>query len=102
METFGPKASPTRADNDLLKLVRELPAQRLGQLPYFYLDCGTEDGLLPFSRGFADLLLERKIPHEYRELPGKHNWEYWDAQVREVLRVAAQKIPRAAGPRGNL
>jgi S-formylglutathione hydrolase FrmB len=95
METFGPAGSPTRAANDLMKLVRDVPADRLTSLPYLYLDCGTEDGLLSFSRKLADLLRERKIPHEYRELPGAHNWEYWDAQVREVLRVAAQKIPPA-------
>jgi S-formylglutathione hydrolase FrmB len=95
METFGPAGSQTRAANDLMKLVREFPAAQLGSLPYFYLDCGTEDGLLSFSRSLADLLHERKIPHEYRELPGQHNWEYWDAQVREVLSVASQKIPQA-------
>lgn len=95
METFGPAGSETRAANDLMKLVHEFPAARLSQLPYFYLDCGTEDGLLSFSRKLADLLRERKIPHEYRELPGTHNWVYWDAQVREVLRVAAQKLPQA-------
>jgi putative tributyrin esterase len=95
MQTFGPLGSQTRASNDLMKLLREFPAARLGELPYFYLDCGTEDALLPLSRSFADLLLERKIPHEYRELPGSHDWAYWDAQVREVLRIAAQKIPQA-------
>ncbi len=95
METFGPAGSSTRAANDLMKLAREFPADRLNTLPYLYLDCGTEDGLLPFSRSLADLLLQRKIPHEYRELPGSHNWQYWDAQVREVLRVAAQRIPQA-------
>jgi S-formylglutathione hydrolase FrmB len=35
---------------------------------------------------------EKKIPHEYRELPGDHSWSYWDNQVQEVLRVAAQKL----------
>jgi putative tributyrin esterase len=95
METFGPAGSQTRAANDLMKLFREFPAARLSSLPYIYLDCGTEDGLLPFSRSLADLLQERKIPHEYRELPGAHNWAYWDAQVREVLSVAAQRIPQA-------
>lgn len=95
MQTFGPTGSETRAANDLMKLVREFPAARLASLPYFYLDCGTEDGLLPFSRALTDLLRERKIPYEYRELPGQHNWTYWDAQVLEVLRVAAQKIPQA-------
>jgi S-formylglutathione hydrolase FrmB len=95
METFGPAGSETRAANDLMKIVREFPAARLNQLPYFYLDCGTEDALLPFSRSLADLLRERKIPHEYRQLPGNHNWAYWDSQVREVLRLASQKIPQA-------
>lgn len=95
METFGQPGSPTRAANDLTKLVREFPAERLASLPYLYLDCGTEDGLLSFSRRLADLLRERKIPYEYRELPGSHSWDYWDAQVREVMSVAARKIPQA-------
>lgn len=95
METFGPAGSPVRAANDLSKLVRDFPAERLKELPYFYLDCGTEDGLLSSSRNLSALFIERKIPHEFRELPGAHNWAYWDAQVREVLRVAAQRIPQA-------
>lgn len=95
METFGPAGSQTRTANDLMRLAREFPAARLNSLPYFYLDCGTEDALLSFSRSLADVLYERKIPHEYRQLPGNHNWAYWDAQVREALRVAAQKIPQA-------
>ena len=95
METFGPAGSPTRVANDLTKLVREFPADRLTSLPYLYLDCGTEDGLLSFSRRLADLLRERKIPHEYRELPGNHNWDYWNAQALEVLAVAARIIAPA-------
>jgi len=101
---YGPEHSQTRADNDLAKLFRELPAERIAGLPYVYLDCGTEDALLRSSRGLADLLLARKIPHEYRELPGDHSWPYWDAQVQEVLKIAVQKmsgLPRFlnSGPR---
>jgi S-formylglutathione hydrolase FrmB len=88
MQTFGAPGSQTRADNDLHKLVRNLPAERLASLPFLYLDCGTEDGLLATNRELATILLERKIPHEFRQLPGKHSWEYWDAQVQEVLKVA--------------
>lgn len=95
METFGPAGSPVRATNDLTKLVREFPAERLKELPYFYLDCGTEDGLLQFSRNLSALFVERKIPHEFRQLPGTHDWAYWDAQVIAVLHLAAQKIPQA-------
>jgi S-formylglutathione hydrolase FrmB len=89
---FGGTDSPVRASNDIYRMVRELPAARVASLPYFYLDCGTEDVLLQSSRDFAALLVERKIPHEYRQLPGSHGWAYWDKQVREVLKLAAQRL----------
>lgn len=97
---FGHEDSPMRRANDLHKLYRELTAERIAALPYVYLDCGTEDPLLSSSRSLAAILLERKIPHEYRRLPGKHNWQYWDAQVQEVLRIAARKLrePAASVP----
>ncbi len=53
------------------------------------------------NQRFAALLREKKIPHEYRELPGDHNWAYWDQQVPEVLQLAAQKmrLPRGESRR---
>jgi putative tributyrin esterase len=92
MNTFGPATSQTRGTNDLFKLVRELPAQRVKSLPYIYFDCGTEDFLFKNNRDFVTLLLERKIPHEYRQLPGSHNWQYWDQQIKEILRLTAQRL----------
>ena len=92
MQTFGDDNSETRAANDLHKLARSIVSQRKGSLPLFYLDCGTEDGFLATNRELATIFLERKIPHEFRQLPGQHNWVYWDSQVREVLRIAAQKM----------
>ena len=89
---FGPIASETRKANDIYEIARGLSAGRLGGLPYFYLDCGTEDFLIGLNQQFAALLREKKIPHEYRELPGDHNWAYWDRQVPEVLEIAAQKM----------
>jgi S-formylglutathione hydrolase FrmB len=89
---YGPENSPTRAANDLSRLYRELPKERIASLPYVYLDCGTEDPLLQSSRSLVEILLTRKIPHEYHELPGNHDWAYWDAQVQEVLKIAAQKM----------
>ena len=89
---FGAMDSPVRAANDVFKLYRELPAERITALPYLYLDCGTEDGLLQSNRNLADILQGRKIPHEYRELPGAHNWPYWNRQVMEVLRIAVTKV----------
>lgn len=89
---FGPEDNPMRKANDVHKLYRDVPAERIRELPYVYLDCGTEDPLLQSSRSFAEVLLARKIPHEYRQLPGGHNWVYWDVQVQEVLKIAAQRM----------
>jgi len=98
-QTFGPLNSTTRASNDLFKLVREMPAGRVATLPFLYLDCGTEDlfRLLPVNRLMSDLLIERGIPHEYRERPGDHNMAYWGHQTPDLLRVAAEnlKLPSA-------
>jgi putative tributyrin esterase len=89
---FGPVDSAVRKANDIFQLVRDLPVEKIPALPYFYLDCGTEDGLAGTNLKLATLLREKKIPHEYRELPGIHNWVLWDAQVQEVLQLATHKL----------
>ena len=88
---FGPPNSEVRTANDLNDLLRRMPAERAAALPYMYLDCGTEDPLLPSSKALADILLMRKIPHEFRQLPGAHDWIYWDQQVVEVLRIFGER-----------
>jgi S-formylglutathione hydrolase FrmB len=93
---FGPENSPTRAANDLNKLFRDLPAARIAALPFVYIDCGTEDLLLQSNRDLADILVARKIPHEFRQLPGTHAWRYWDSQVQEILRIVARKLREPA------
>jgi S-formylglutathione hydrolase FrmB len=95
IKLFGPFASETRQANDLFEIIEKLPAGRVQSLPYFYFDCGTEDSplIFPYNRQLAQLMFEKKIPHEYRELPGDHSWAYWDRQVREVLRTMSEKLP---------
>lgn len=91
-KTFGPAGSTTRANNDLLKLTRDISADAIKSLPVIYLDCGTEDILFATNRSYADLLLERKIPHEFRQLPGNHNWQYWDQQIQQILSLASKTL----------
>ncbi len=94
MKLFGAAGSETRLKNDLFDIVAKFPAARVASLPYFYFDCGTEDVQFIFSsnRELASLMFEKKIPHEFRELPGDHSWAYWDKQIPEVLKIAAQKM----------
>jgi S-formylglutathione hydrolase FrmB len=92
LQTFGPVDSPTRKANDVFKLAREVSTKKITPLPYFYIDCGTEDFLFSNNREFVNLFVELKIPHEYRQLPGAHSWTYWDAQLQEILRLAATEL----------
>lgn len=84
MRIFGPTGGLTRTENDLLTLVAKVtdPAR----LPYLYLDCGTSDPLLKANRDFTAWLPPQNIRYEYHEVPGAHTWQYWDQQVREMLR----------------
>ena len=94
LKTFGPVGSDTRKANDVFEITRALTPGRIASLPYFYFDCGTEDAAQHFNpnRELSGMFLEKKISHEYRELPGNHSWAYWDQQVKEVLRIAAEKL----------
>lgn len=85
---FGPVDSETRKSNDIFSIVRELSPEKMKATPFIYLDCGTEDFLFQNNRDFVNLLIEKKVPHEYRQLPGVHDWKYWDKQVQEFLRIA--------------
>ena len=96
---YGPAGEPdneTRKANDIFRLVRELSPEQVKTLPFLYLDCGTEDFLIGDNRNFSALLIEKKVPHEFRQLPGGHTWPYWDKQVQEILKLAAERLAAPA------
>jgi putative tributyrin esterase len=89
-QIFGPPETAIRKANDPFEIVRSATPDKIKSWPFFYFDCGTEDILFKSNRDFADLLWEKSIPHEFRQLPGSHNWKYWDAQVKEFLRLSSR------------
>jgi S-formylglutathione hydrolase FrmB len=88
ISVFGEPESQTRKDNDIFRIVHEVDAAKIKSLPFIYFACGTEDWLFKPNRDFADLLQTRKIPHEFRELPGIHDWNFWNGQIKEFLRLS--------------
>lgn len=46
------------------------------------IDCGTEDVLYPGNHALHEKMVKLKIPHDYIERPGKHDWAYWRNAVR--------------------
>lgn len=89
---MGPDDSDVRKINDAYAILRAMSADRVKSLPFIYQSCGTEDFLIEDNRNFVALMVEKKVPHEYREMPGAHTWTFWDDQVREFLDVAARRI----------
>ena len=89
-EIFGPPDGVIRKANDPFDIIRRATPERIKVYPFIYLDCGTEDFLFQNNREFVSLLVEKKVPHEFRQLPGGHTWKYWDQQVKEFI----QSIPR--------
>jgi putative tributyrin esterase len=89
---FGPADNDVRKNNDIFAMVGRLTPETKKNVPYIYLSCGTEDLFFKNNREFADLLNQKGIPHEYRELPGSHDWKFWDSQVYEFLQIAERRF----------
>lgn len=73
------------ADNwknfSVINLIEKKPADSLAII----IDCGTEDFFYPVNQDLHNKMLRLKIPHEYTERPGKHNWDYWRNAVQYQL-----------------
>ncbi len=49
------------------------------------IDCGVQDFIVMMSRNAHEKMLKLKIPHDYIERPGAHDWKYWNTAVRYQL-----------------
>jgi S-formylglutathione hydrolase FrmB len=49
------------------------------------IDCGTEDFFYEINHKLHEKMLRLKIPHDYIERPGQHDWNYWGNAVEYQL-----------------
>lgn len=68
-------------DYSIMKEMETYPKDSLAII----IDCGIEDNILKMSRMTHEKMLALKIPHDYTERPGKHNWNYWANAVQYQL-----------------
>ena len=80
---FGDLELAAKSDKNPRVLVENLTGKK--ELPKIYLACGTGDDLLPASRIFRDLMPKAGFDVTYFEGPGRHDWDFWDEQIRLVL-----------------
>jgi S-formylglutathione hydrolase FrmB len=85
---FSPALRP-----DAERAVQGVPAAA----PFLYISCGTADSLLPINREFVGWLMQRNLPHEYREAPGVgHTWALWDEEIGLFFDLLESRGFRAA------
>lgn len=55
------------------------------QLPYLYVACGRQDDLYPLQPYFLQLCAAHGIAVDANEEDGRHDWPFWDRQIRRFL-----------------
>ena len=81
--------SPVGGPNDTFALAEKICRD---MLPAIRIDCGVDDFLIEENRSFHAHLDKLKIPHEYKEFPGDHNWGYWDEHVQEAIAFHSRQL----------
>lgn len=92
---FGPWGSQTRRDNDPYLLVSMADPAKM---PYLFLSCGEQEGLLPANKRFVKLLETRGFRYEFQAGPGGHDWNQWDRRVPSLFQslLGHIKLQRSA------
>jgi S-formylglutathione hydrolase FrmB len=72
-------------EHDLIRMIEELDKSD-GPKPKFYQSCGTEDFLYDKNAAVRAAFEQSGLDYTYTEGPGVHNWDFWDGQIREVLK----------------
>lgn len=78
---FGPWQSQTQKDNDPLLLAKSADPAKI---PYLFLACGEQEGLLAVNNQFAAVLKQRAFQFEYHTARGNHDWYQWNAWMPEL------------------
>ena len=55
------------------------------EIPRFYMACGRQDDLLKANMDFRDFLKENGADVTWDEEDARHDWDFWDSQIRKVL-----------------
>lgn len=79
---FGPWGSETRSNNDPFVLVRKADPEKI---PFMFVTCGEQEGLLLSNRRFAALLGKEHFHFEFHPGPGAHDWNQWNRLLSEMF-----------------
>jgi enterochelin esterase-like enzyme len=76
-----------------LDQARDKPVDDLKKVRY-YIDCGDDDFLIKANMALHAILLDRKVPHEFRVRDGGHSWPYWRTGIVDGLQFIGRSFHR--------
>ncbi|GAB3516530.1 alpha/beta hydrolase [Emticicia fontis] len=79
--------------NAPIKIVETGNAEELKKVK-FYIDCGDDDFLIKGNMALHAMMIDKKIPHEFRVRDGGHTWTYWRTALPEVLKFVGESFHR--------
>ena len=82
---FGPEDEYNGSINDIFAAAKNLANDATKPRPRLYMTCGTEDFLYADNIAFRDYLRTLGLKIDYRESPGAHTWEFWNAELPALL-----------------
>jgi putative tributyrin esterase len=85
LKAFGDTDKKFRDEHNVFALLQR---ERDSSIPYIYCVVGIQDGyksFLPAHREFTNLLYEYGKMYEYHEIPGEHDWKFWDEEIQPLL-----------------
>lgn len=87
---FGAADSATRRENDVMLLIGRAETK---SLPYIFVMTGFNDPVaLEDSRAVLNVAQLMRVQYEYHELPGSHEWPFWQKSLDAFLRVLAPRL----------
>ena len=85
---FGEMTKAALSDKNPRVAFQQMKDARKGNTaayPKIYMACGEQDPLLTVNQQFRDFLVENGADVTWKQAPGEHNWDFWRAQIVEVL-----------------
>ena len=79
------RLTPFYRAHSILDIVKSKQASDLSRVRY-WIDCGDDDPLSEGNSLLHAMLLEKKVPHEFRIRDGAHNWIYWRSGIIDALK----------------
>lgn len=79
---FGPWGSQRRRENDPFVLAATVDP---GSVPFIYISCGEQEGLLRSNKQFTALLARRKLNFESHFGSGGHDWNQWNGRLPDMF-----------------